>query len=224
MKPTNATYPSGASAPGAPSPSRRYKVAQELPASSTVAPATAMPTSASNDRYTGRADGPTTGVLRRRVVVVIGAVQQVRVGDRDDGAEQHGREPQVHRARDVQGDRGRTHQATDDGADGPHRVQRVDDRPAVVALQPKTVDVLCDIGHRIAGAGGEQGRSEDQRRSGHTGDHDERREGDGGDQRDPCRLEPPDQRGRRQPGDQGTGGERRHGIRRRRRWTSPGRT
>ena len=50
------------------------------------------------------------------------------------------------------------HRRAEHRADRPHRVQRVDDRPAVGALHPQAVRVLRDVGDRVARAAGEQQR------------------------------------------------------------------
>ena len=112
------------------------------------------------------------------------------------------RDQQMCRPRDVERDRARTHQAAEDRADRPHRVKRIDDRPAVAALYPQAVRVLRDVGDRVRRAGDEQRGGEHKRRWRQSRDDDERRDADRADDRDPRRAEAPDQRRRGQPGDQ----------------------
>ena len=94
--------------------------------------------------------GPPAAVdPRRRVVVVIGAAEQERVGHQDHRAEHCRRHRQVRGARDVQRNGGRTHGSAENGPRRPHRVERVDDRAPIVSLHAQRVCVLPDIGERI---------------------------------------------------------------------------
>ena len=126
-----------------------------------------------------------------------------------DGTEHRTGDRQMRCPRDVQRDRTRAHQTAEDRPDRPYRVKRVDDRPAVIALHPKAVRVLRDVGDRVRGARDEQRGGEHQRRGGQARDDDEHRDADRADHRDPRRAESPDQRRGGQAGDQRATGERR---------------
>ena len=142
------------------------------------------------------------------MVVVIRAAEQIRIRDHHHRAEDDTCDHQVRRSGHVYRDRAGTHQAAEDRADRPHRVERVDYRAAVVALHAKAVRVLGDIGDRVRGPRGEQRGGEHDRRSGQAGDDHERCDADGADHRDARRVKPPDQRRGGEPRNQRAAGER----------------
>ena len=94
-------------------------------------------------------------------------------------------------------DRGRAHQATEDRADAPDPVERVDDRASVGALHPQPVRVLTDVGDRVDATRDEQDRGEHSPARGEADEHERAREADDPDGGDPRRAEPLDE-GRRE--------------------------
>jgi hypothetical protein len=123
--------------------------------------------------------------VRGALDVVRSSEEEVVAHERDGREEERCRDERD-LERHAECDRRRAHQATEDRADAPDPVERVDDRASVGALHAQPVSVLPDVGDRVDPARDEQDRREHSPARGEADEHERAGQADDPDGRDPA--------------------------------------